>query len=81
MKYQLDFPLLIPAGQIPPPGATVVHQPGVAHTTVVTTTTLNFADRPTNTTCPNCQNQVTTQVTKSVGGMVWLIAAILCIVG
>ncbi|XP_072022698.1 uncharacterized protein [Amphiura filiformis] len=62
-----------------PQATVVVGQPTT--TTIVTTSMIHVSDRPVNTQCPNCQNQVTSVVQRTMGGMVWLIAAILCIVG
>nr|XP_054763608.1 cell death-inducing p53-target protein 1-like [Lytechinus pictus] len=54
---------------VPPPGGqqtVVVSQP--THT--VTTVVQHFGDLPSNTKCPNCQNQVTTMVSHEHFGLI-----------
>jgi len=36
---------------------------------------------PVHTMCPNCHNSVVTNLTYEIGGLTWLIFAILCFVG
>ena len=57
-------------------GAVVV-QPTT--TTVIVAGNLQLGDNPTNVTCPNCKNNVTSVVTKEMGLLVWLIVGFLCI--
>lgn len=39
------------------------------------------SDMPVQTTCSNCHNSIMTTVDHEVGGLTWLIFAILCFVG
>lgn len=57
----------------------VITQPG--NTTVIMTTQLTLGDNPATLTCPNCNNSVTSVVTKEMGLMVWLAAGGMCIIG
>ncbi|XP_071494244.1 lipopolysaccharide-induced tumor necrosis factor-alpha factor homolog [Diadema antillarum] len=70
-----------PAGPPPPghPAATVIV--GQPTTTMVTTVVQHFGDLPTNTKCPNCQNQVTTVVSHEPGTMAWLICLLMFFFG
>jgi len=36
---------------------------------------------PVQTTCPNCHNSIVTTLQYEIGGLAWLIFAILCFVG
>jgi len=40
-----------------------------------------FGDMPVQTTCQNCKKTVVTDLVYETGGLTWLIAAILCILG
>ncbi|XP_030840218.1 calcium-binding protein P isoform X1 [Strongylocentrotus purpuratus] len=82
-SYQQPYPQQggYPAGQgMPPPGGqqtVVVAQP----TQMVTTVVQHFGDAPSNTKCPNCQNQVTTIVSHEPGTMAWLSCFLMFIFG
>ncbi|XP_041474495.1 cell death-inducing p53-target protein 1 homolog isoform X1 [Lytechinus variegatus] len=82
-SYQQPYPPPggYPSGPgVPPPGGqqtVVVSQP--THT--VTTVVQHFGDLPSNTKCPNCQNQVTTMVSHEPGTMAWLACFLMFIFG
>ena len=57
----------------------VITQPG--NTTVITTNRLILGDNPATLTCPNCNNSVTSVVTKEMGLLVWLAAGGMCLIG
>lgn len=56
------------------PSVVVVSAPAVV-------SILPFGESPIQTSCPNCHNTIMTSITYEIGGLVWLIFAILCILG
>jgi len=41
----------------------------------------NMGVVPISTTCTNCQRQIVTNVSYEIGGLAWLIFAVLCFIG
>ncbi|XP_063961828.1 lipopolysaccharide-induced tumor necrosis factor-alpha factor homolog [Lytechinus pictus] len=61
---------------VDPSNVVIVNQPGV-----LVHHHLLFRDVPVACTCPNCHNQVTSNVRREVGGLTLLIMGALCIFG
>lgn len=57
-------------------------QPGIVVTQpVVTVVSMQYGESPIATTCPHCHQSIVTAVTFEIGGLAWLICAILCLLG
>ncbi|XP_033120398.1 cell death-inducing p53-target protein 1 homolog [Anneissia japonica] len=66
------------AGYPAPPTTVIVGQPTTHVTTVVHQI---YRDFPVQTTCPNCQNNVTTVVRKEPGAFAWILCLIIAFFG
>lgn len=60
-------------------GQPVVYQP--SQPMVVVSAPAIVGDHPMQTVCPNCRASIVTNVVHSTGGVTWLIAGGLCLLG
>ena len=67
--------LLYAGTYYPSPQPVVITQP------VMAVVPLALGESPIATTCPNCHQSVVSAVTYEIGGLTWLIFAILCLLG